>query len=156
VTSAVVALVLCSVGFWWLRTQNSLVAASKLASEHQVAPAPLPPLAPQIDSASQLNAPRPTADGIETTTNAAVTPPVEAVLPIAVPTAGKPRAGAISRRAVRAPFARDKHNAVETASASPKQPTLPGDWDERLSNSPEHTPGASATPAGRLDQHDFR
>jgi hypothetical protein len=143
VTSAAVALVFCSLGFWWLHASRSKPATS-LA--HQVEPAQprvyTPPEAPLPTLASPSENRK-----TETTTNAIAVPTPELALHRSKPTAPKPRS-ATPARAVSQP---KEQPAPEPAAAPAKRASL-ADWDERLSTAPVHASGA---PAGRIDARDF-
>jgi serine/threonine-protein kinase len=149
VTSAAVALVFCSLGFWWLHSSRSGQAVNgKPALEHRVQPAaprttalaeaPLPPAAtPSAELSS------------ETTTNAIAEPAPELAVRRNRPQPAKTRSAATAR--VATTQARDKPS--QESPAAPAKRSQLADWDERLSNAPSHV---SSAPAGRIDPHDFR
>jgi eukaryotic-like serine/threonine-protein kinase len=148
VTSAAVALVFCSLGFWWLHSSRSGHAVSgKPALEHRVQPAaPRPtalaeaPLPPAATPPAGLSS--------ETTTNAIAAPAPEVAVHRNRAQSTKLRNAATTHAAVTQP--RDKPAQEPVAPA--KHPLL-ADWDDRLPNEPSHASGA---PAGRIDPHDFR
>jgi septal ring-binding cell division protein DamX len=149
VTSAAVALVFCSLGFWWLHSSRSGQAVSgKPVLEHRVEPAA--PSATALAEAPLPPAATPSAElSSETTTNAITTPVTEVAVRRNGPQPAKPHSVATTRAA--STQARNKP-AHEPAAAPAKRPLL-ADWDERLPNEPSHASGA---PAGRIDPHDFR
>jgi serine/threonine-protein kinase len=149
VTSAAVALVFCSLGFWWLHSSRSGHAASgKHALEHRVQPA-----APRATALAETPLPPAAAPSAplrsETTTNAIAAPAPEVAVHRNRPQPVKPRSVATTRAA----SAQTRDRGAQEPPAAPAKRPLLADWDERLSNAPSHTSGA---PAGRIDPHDFR
>jgi serine/threonine-protein kinase len=155
--SAAIALLLCSLGYWWLYASNTEPAPlAGPRRENRVAPASLQPsaanaLAPEaLPTPSALPSPR-----FETTRNAAAMPGSEAT-PARTGPGSKPRSERgerSARKAASTAAPRDTHASDKSAQPSAKQPS--GDWDERMSNAPRPSTG-NATPAGNIDQHDFR
>jgi serine/threonine-protein kinase len=153
VTSAAVALVFCSLGFWWLHSSRSGQAVSgKPVLEHRVEPAA--PRATTLAEAPLPPAAAPPAElSSETTTNAIAAPATEVAVRRNRPQPAKPRSVATTRAGASVSQARDKSKSVQEPAAPPAKRPLLADWDERLPNAPSHASGA---PAGRIDPHDFR
>jgi serine/threonine-protein kinase len=157
--SAVIALLLCSLGYWWLYVSHAEPARlAEPRRENRIAPAPQQPSAAKahaldsLPTASSLSTPR-----VETTTNAAVMPASDSTASTAAHTrpaskARSERGERVSRKTPSTLPVRDKHASAAAAPPTPNRP--PGDWDERMSNAPSSP--TNAIPAGRIDQHDFR
>jgi serine/threonine protein kinase len=161
--SALAALVVCSIGYFWLH-KHTVAARTAALGEHVLTPAAaqLPP--GPVEATDAQHAP-PTATGTasgtgtETTTNAAQASPAE-------PNPTQPN-DATHASVIRAHTQRDQSKgAVGSLSQHDKSTAheavlpnanhVPADWDERLSTDPARPVGSDAIPAGHIDRRDFR
>jgi serine/threonine protein kinase len=150
VTSAAVALVLCSLGFWWLHGTRSDSIDARARAAHRVRPAaPRAVIAPEtLPNASTRDEAPPLTAAIETTTNAISVPPNDPHRRNR-PGPNKPRFATpvVSRLPPPVPDKPSKDDTVQNKRA------LLADWDDHLSTAPAHS---STAPAGHIDERDFR
>jgi serine/threonine protein kinase len=146
VTGAAVALVFCSLGFWWLHASRTKPGAGTPNLAHRVQPAP-----PRAFTPAEPALPVPASvfenGNSETTTNAIAATASELLRRRNKPPVAKAHPASAAHAS-----SQPKEKPEQAAAAAPAKRALLADWDERLSTAPVHASGA---PAGRIDAHDF-